>query len=229
MDQVNWWERRWFLAFLVAVSAVPLFWPKIPPLVDVVGHMGRYRVQLDLAHSEHLQRYFEFHWMLVGNLGVDLLVQVLGPVLGLELAIKLIILCIPPLTVIGMIWIAKEIHGRIPPTLMFAIPFVYGYPFNFGFANFTLSLALALIAFGYWLHLTNARRFKFRNWIFLPISCALWVTHAFGWGILGLLAFSSEVIRLRDEGTSWKSLACGQALASNGIFRCPTAPRLCQQ
>lgn len=203
MDKLNWWERRWFLAFLVLASAVPLLWPETPPLVDVVGHMGRYRVQLDLANSPELQRYFEFHWALVGNLGVDLLVELLGPVFGLELAVKLIILAIPPLTVIGMIWIAKEVHGRIPPTLMFAIPFVYGYPFNFGFANFTLSLALALVAFGYWLHLTNAGRFRFRNGIFLPISCVVWTAHTFGWGILGLLALSSEVIRLRDAGSNW--------------------------
>jgi len=204
MDKLNWWEKRWFLALLVVASAVPLLWPETPPLVDVIGHMGRHRVQLDLANSPDLQRYFEFHWALVGNLGVDLLVELLGPIFGLELAVKLIVLMIPPLTVIGMIWIAKEVHGRIPPTLMFAIPFVYGYPFNFGFANFTLALALALVAFGYWLHLTNAGQLRFRNWIFLPISCVIWLAHTFGWGILGLLAFSSEVIRLRDGGAKWR-------------------------
>ena len=213
MDKLNWWERRWFLALLVLASAVPLLWPETPPLVDVVGHMGRYRVQLDLANSPELQRYFEFHWALVGNLGVDLLVELLGPIFGLELVVKLIVLAIPPLTVIGMIWIAKEVHGRIPPTLMFAIPFVYGYPFNFGFANFTLSLALALVAFGYWLHLTNAGQLRFRNWIFLPIACLLWVAHAFGWGILGLLAASSEIIRLRDEGENWKASVRRAAIA----------------
>ncbi|HTG64440.1 MAG TPA: hypothetical protein VL917_07245, partial [Sphingomicrobium sp.] len=125
MDKVNWWERRWFLAFLVAVSTVPLLWPQIPPLGDLPGHMGRFRVQLDLANSPSLQRYFEFHWTLVGNLGTDLLVQLLGPVMGLEPAVKLIVILIPPLTVAGMIWTAKEIHGRVPPTMMFAIPFVY--------------------------------------------------------------------------------------------------------
>lgn len=204
MDKINWWERRWFFAFLIAASTVPLLWPETPPLVDVPGHMGRFRVQLDLANSPDLQRYFDFQWMLVGNLGTDLLVELLGPIFGLEMAVKLIVLAIPPLTVLGLIWVAKEIHGRVPPTLMFAVPFVYGYPFNFGFLNFSLALALSLIAFGFWLHLTNAGRLRLRELLFVPISCMLWVTHAFGWGILGLLAYSAELFRHHDEGGNWK-------------------------
>jgi hypothetical protein len=213
MEKLNWWERRWFLAFLVAVSTVPLLWPHTPPLVDVPGHMGRFRVQLDLANSESLQRYFEFHWALVGNLGTDLLVEWLGPIFGLELAVKLIVIAIPPLTVLGLIWVAREIHGRVPPTLMFAVPFVYGYPFNFGFLNFSLSLALALIAFGLWLHLANVGRTRLRAILFIPLACILWVTHAFGWGILGLLAFSAELVRWHDKGERWP-MAAAKAIRS---------------
>ena len=44
-------------------------------------------------------------------------------------------------------------HGRIPPTAFFALPFIYGYPFLFGFVNFALSVALAFLAFGLWLRL----------------------------------------------------------------------------
>ena len=203
MDKINWWERRWFLAFLIVVSTVPLLWPGIPPLGDVPGHMGRFRVQLDLATSPDLQRYFDFHWMLVGNLGTDLLVELLAPVMGLEPAVKLIVIAIPPLTVAGLIWTAKEIHGRIPPTMMFAIPFVYNFTFNYGFLNYSLAFALSLLAFAFWLRLTRQRRFLARAIAFVAISCALWVVHAFGWGILGLLAFSAEVIRHHDQRRDW--------------------------
>jgi len=205
MDRANWWERRWFLALLVLGAAVPLIWPETPPLVDVPGHMARYRVQLDLDHSPELQRYFEFHWALIGNLGIDLLIVPLAWFVGLEPAVKIIAASIPPLTVVGMLWVSKEVHGRIPPTVMFAIPFVYGYPFNFGFINFALSVALALNAFALWLHLTNAGRVRLRTWLFIPISCVVWLTHVFGWGVLGLLAFAGEVVRHRDNGKSWKS------------------------
>lgn len=203
MAETAWWEKRWFLALVVLASTIPLLLPETPPLVDVPGHMGRFRIQLDLANSRELQRYFEFHWALVGNLGTDLLVMALAPLVGLELAVKLIVIAIPPITVAGIFWVAKEIHGRIPPSSLFAMPFVYGFPFNFGFINFSLSVGLALVAFGYWLRLTNQSRFRLRAALFIPISCALWVVHAFGWGILGLLAFSAEVFRVHDRGGTW--------------------------
>ena len=205
MDKTNWWERRWFLAFLILASTVPLLWPQIPPLNDVPGHLGRFEIQLNLANSQLLQRYFDFRWTLVGNLGTDLLVQLLAPVMGLEPAVKLIIIAIPPLTVAGLLWTAKEIHGRVPPTTLFAIPFIYNFAFNYGFLNYTLSFGLSLLAFAYWLRLTGKRAFRARTLIFVPISCALWVIHAFGWGILGLLAFSAEFIRLHDERGDWKN------------------------
>ena len=204
MAEIAWWEKRWFLALVVLASTIPLLLPETPPLVDVPGHLGRFRIQLDLANSSELQRYYEFHWMLVGNLGVDLLVELLAPLIGLEPAVKLIITAIPPLTVIGIFWTAKEVHGRVPPTALFAVPFVYGFPFNFGFVNFSLSAALALIAFAFWLHLTNHHRLRFRTLSFVAISCVLWIVHAFGWGILGLLAFASEMSRRKDLGDTWR-------------------------
>ena len=52
------WERRDFVLALILLSALPLLWPDVPPLLDLPGHMGRYRVQLDLATSPDLQQYY---------------------------------------------------------------------------------------------------------------------------------------------------------------------------
>lgn len=198
-----WWEGRWFLAALVVLPMAPLLLPDTPPLVDVPGHLARYRVQLELGDSADLQRYFEFQWAFIGNLGADMLIEILAPLLGLEMAFKLIILTIPPLTVLGIFLVSREIHGKIQPTALFAIPLVYSFPFNFGFINFSLAIALALVAFAGWLRLGNNRRLKLRAALFIPISCALWMVHVFGWGVLGLLALSAETVRHRDQGSSW--------------------------
>ena len=61
---------------------VPLLYPPIPPLVDLFGHMGRYRVELDIDQSPWLQQYYNYHWAAIGNLGVDLLVLLLAPLSG---------------------------------------------------------------------------------------------------------------------------------------------------
>ena len=188
---------------MILAAFIPLLYPPVPPLVDLLGHMGRYRVQLDLAHSPELQRYFEFNWHLIGNLGVDLLIVPLSKVFGLELSVKLIALAIPPMTVAGFLWVAREVHHRLPPTAAFALPFAFSHPFLFGFLNFTLSMALAFLAFGLWLRLGRLGRTKLRAALFVPISFILFLTHAFGWGTLGLLAFSAEAVRQHDKGTDW--------------------------
>ena len=197
-EKLHWWQTRMFVAAMAFAAAVPLLWPDIPPLVDLPGHMGRYRVQLAIGDNPWLHRWYDFRWSLIGNLGIDLLIIPLAPLFGLEWAVKLIVIAIPVLTVTGLLWIAREVHGRIPATALFALPLAYSYPFQFGFVNFALSMALALNLFAWWLRLARQERLRFRAIVFVPLSCALWVCHTFGWGVLGVLAFSAEMIRQHD-------------------------------
>lgn len=198
-----WWETRAFVVAMVLLAFVPLLYPPIPPLVDLPGHMGRFHVQMELDHSANLRRFYDYHWALVGNLGVDLLVIPLAKLFGLEFATKLIVLCIPPLTVAGFLWVAREVHNRIPPTALFALPFAFGHPFLFGFVNFALSMAFAFLAFGLWLRLGRLDKTRLRAALFVPISFVVFITHTFGWGALGVMAFSAEAVRQHDAGRSW--------------------------
>jgi hypothetical protein len=211
-DQAGWWEQPWVVVAVVLLTMVPLLYPPIPSLVDLLGHMGRYRVELDLDHSLYLQRYFDYRWAAIGNLGVDLLVKALGPITGLEPAVKLVVLAIPPLTAAGFLWVAREVHGRIPPTAFFAIPFIYGHPFLFGFVNFALSMALAFLAFGLWLRLGRLGHTRLRAWLFVPISVIIFFCHTYGWGALGLLCFSAEAVRQHDHGVGWFKSGINAAL-----------------
>lgn len=220
LEHRPWWETRPFVAAVILLSMVPLLYPPIPPLVDLFGHLGRYRVELDLAHSPSLQRYYDFHWLLMGNLGVDLLIIPMAKLFGLELGAKLIVLAIPPLTVAGFLWVAREVHHRLPPTALFALPFVYGHPFMFGFVNFSLAMALAFLAFGLWLRMARLEATRLRLIVFIPISFALWLVHTYGWGLLGLLAFSAESVRQHDRGRSWFMAAVHGALQA-GVMAGP--------
>ena len=197
-EALHWWQTRWFVLGATLLAILPLVWPDIPPLVDLPGHMGRYRVQLEHGAHPWLSDWYYFEWSLIGNLGVDLLVIPLAKIFGLELAVKLIVMSIPAMTVAGLLWISREVHGRIPATALFALPLAYSFPFHFGFVNFALSMAFALLAFGLWLRLARLGKLTLRAILFLPISCLIWVTHTFGWGVLGVLAFSAELIRQHD-------------------------------
>ncbi|MEO7409966.1 MAG: hypothetical protein ABIU10_01415, partial [Sphingomicrobium sp.] len=188
---------------MVLLAVIPLLYPPLPPLVDLPGHLGRYRVSLGLDQSASLQHYFTYHWSLLGNLGVDLLVLPLAKIVGLEPATKFIVLTIPPMTVAGFLWVAREVHHRLPPTALFALPFAFGHPFLFGFVNFSLSMALAFLAFGLWLRMARLNATGLRLLLFVPISLILWLVHTYGWGLLGLLAFSAESVRQHDRGRAW--------------------------
>ena len=202
-----WWETRGFAVAMIVLAAVPLLLPPIPPLTDLMGHMGRYRVQLDIGTSPYLARYFSFQWAIIGNLGCDLLVQLLAPILGLELAVKLIVLTIPMLTVAGLIAVSREVHGRVPATALFALPLAYGYPFQFGFINFALAMALTLIAFAAWLRMARTGRLlRWRPAIFFVVAGLIWLAHSFAWGVLGILCFIAELVRYRKAGRG--AVAC---------------------
>lgn len=215
-----WWENRWLLLAVVLAMTVPLLWPDIPPFTDLPGHMGRYRVQLEIGGPSGLDRFYEFHWALIANLGVDLLIEPLAPMIGLEPAVKLIAAAVPALTAAGALLVAREVHGRVPPTAFFALPLAYNHAFLFGFLNFALSMALALLALGLWLRLDRQGRHGLRALLFVPLSLILWVVHIYGWGLLGAAAFSAEVVRAWDRGARppWKAIWRG------GLAVLPLAP-----
>jgi len=89
--RLRWWQTRWFVLFATLVATLPLLWPDIPPLVDLPGHMGRYRVQLVYDQVPWLREWYDFRWQLMGNLGVDLLIFPMAKIFGLELGVKLIV------------------------------------------------------------------------------------------------------------------------------------------
>lgn len=202
MTAPRWWETRAYALAAVLASAIPLLWPALPPLADLPGHIGRYHIAANVARAADLQRHWLFEWGLVGNLGADLLVQALAPLLPAERAAKLVVVLIPPLWVSGLIALSRQGGGgRLSPAAAFAFPLAYAYPFQLGFVNFMLAGGLALHALWLWVRLEA--RPGVRVLAFVPISIALWIAHSFGWGMFGLLAFAAELVRQRREARGW--------------------------
>jgi len=92
-----WWEQRNFLLVLLLIGLTPLFWPALPPLSDLPGHMGRWHIAISISRSAALASYYTFTWAPVGNLGMDLLVPALTAVMPFETAVKIGVILIPTL------------------------------------------------------------------------------------------------------------------------------------
>jgi hypothetical protein len=175
------------VALICLVSLVPLMVVEIPPLVDLYGHIGRYAVQTDLANRPELQPYYSYEWRLIGNLGADLLVELLHRVLGLEGAVRAVVALTQLLATLGILAVSRAVHGRITPFAIAALPLIYGYPFNYGFINFALGMALALLAFAAWVSLrARARPLAAALWLAVA-GPVIWVCHTYGWAFLGLM------------------------------------------
>ena len=203
-----WWEGRAFLLALMLLAMAPLIIPPLPPLVDLPGHMGRYRIAL--GGSPLLDRYYSFHWLLSGNVGGDLIMVPLSSMLGIGAAAKLVALAIPAL-IVALLWaLAREVYGRAPPTLALAVPLIYTQPFLFGFINYMLGVVAALGTLWLFIRLGRTGRLRLRAFLMVPLGIAVFLLHASAWGLLGLMAFAAEWTRRRREGTD----RAGAALAT---------------
>lgn len=207
----RWWQHRGFILLLILLGAVPLLWPAIPPLTDLPGHIGRFRIMAEAGQGP-LAQHYRVDRALIGNLGVDELVLLLRPWLGLEAATKLVVLTIPMFTIAAMLWLSREAHGRVQPGALFALPLAYAAPFQFGFVNFSLSVALALAGLALWLRLARVAPLWLRPLAFVPIAALVWLCHTFGWAMLGLFVVGAEWALRRAAGQNWWRAGLGAAM-----------------
>ncbi|MFM7349334.1 MAG: hypothetical protein ACKO01_07575 [Erythrobacter sp.] len=218
------WLDRWpVIALICLVAIAPLLVVDLPPLADLYGHLGRYAVQTELAQRPALQPFYSYEWKLIGNLGADILVQAFHPVLGLETSVRVVVILTQLLGALGLLLVSREIHGRVTPFAVAAITLLYGYPFNYGFLNYTLSMALALFAYVVWLRLHRQERGAAAALWLGVTGAAIWVCHTYGWAFLGLLTGSTMLVEVVTARTRPLS-AVGRILAACWPLLLPVLP-----
>lgn len=177
-------------ALLVVLTTLPVLFLPTPPLIDVLGHMGRYALQTELPREPYLQQFYSFDWHVIGNLGADLLVEAMHPLLGVIGATRLAVVLVPLLTSAGILTLSRHVYGRITPFTVLALTLVYALPFTWGFLNFALSMAAALLAFALWLRMGPV---GLRALVFMLVSLGVWLCHTFGWAFLGILCTADSL------------------------------------
>lgn len=206
---------------LAILVSLPTLFPPILPLTDLGGHLGRYAVQLDGGRDPHLAAWYSFSWQLLPNLGVDLLVQALAPILGLEPALRAIVTATVFLQAFGLLTTSRLVHGRITPFAIIALPFIYGHSFLYGFLNYTLALGLLWCSLALWIAMNDSP--TRRRWaVFALIATVMWVCHLVGWALLCIAAGSQELLRQRER----KGGLIPAAIASIGPLSCLLVPWL---
>jgi hypothetical protein len=188
---------------LVLATALPVAFLTTPPMIDVLGHMGRYALQTGLDREPFLQTFYAFQWQVIGNLGADLLVEALQPWLGMLGATKFAVVLVPLMAASGILLLSRELHGRVTPFAVFALALIYALPFTWGFLNFSLAMGLALLVFTAWLRLGPG---ALRAVLFVALSLTVWLCHTFGWAFLGILCVAESLARRHEEQTRFAAL-----------------------
>ena len=206
----GWWTHRLFWIALAFASVVPFLLSPLPPVADLLSHIGRYHIMVFGDRSEFLQRYYSFHWTLIGNLGQDLLVYPLVPLLGAEKAGFLLTALIPPVTVLGIRQLSIAAHGEVQPSALLALPFAYSFPFVFGFVNYSTGLALSLWVLAAWYRWRDHKSLAGIA-LFVTLATLVWLVHMAAWAVLIVAIGSVELARAykmlgwRPVQVAWKA------------------------
>ena len=188
-------RRAWFIIAICAIVATPFLFVTIPPLTDVPGHMGGSAVAAYAAGDPALARLMSFHWYPVPNLGADIIVSALWRVVGITRAYWVVAALIPPLLALGILMIARTLNPRGAAAIGWALIFIYCFPFNSGFLNYMLGIALALLGLACWMLLDGRPRFReAATWIAVPL---LFLCHVVAGSVFVLLVGSREFGLLR--------------------------------
>tara|TARA_B100000678_G_scaffold274410_1_gene265501 strand:+ start:703 stop:2175 length:1473 start_codon:yes stop_codon:yes gene_type:complete len=190
------------IAGLLILAALPMLLVTVPGSADYPNHLARHHVFAAIGDGTALSAYFDVDWRWVGNLGVDLPVLALTPWLGVEMATRVVSTLIAPLTVLGILLLSRSVHGRVTASAMLALPFAIAQPFLFGFLNYCLSVALALIIAAAWN--LNGRDSVWRAIAFGAAALAVWTAHIMGWAILLILVAGAELAMVRSARDLFK-------------------------
>ena len=189
-------SRPVLLALLI-VAALPVAVCTVPGLSDLPNHLARYHVFASHGAGGPIDRWYKVEWRWIGNLGIDLPVLLLTPWLGVEAATRLACSMIAPLVVLGLLALGRAAHGRITAGALLALPMAMAQPWMYGFVNYWLAIALALLTSAAWL----AWR-PHRWWLHALVSGAaalvVWTAHIQGWAVLLILVGACELARVRS-------------------------------
>ena len=194
----------WFAVLMACVATLPPLLTLYPMMTDYPAHLARWHVMLEHGSNPVLDGYYGFRWAWSGNLGADLLIFPLAALFGLETGGKIILVMIPLLTGLGLISVERALRGRVGVGTLLAMGTIWSPSLLMGFMNFTLSLALVLFAFAFWVRSEGK---VWRGAVFVPIGLIIWLCHQSGWGVLGVMVFAYECHQRHAAGESrWNSI-----------------------
>lgn len=196
--------KFWPLAALaLVIIAAPIWILADLPIMDYPAHLARVTLLSNLPLDPAIARYWTADVRPLANLGMDLFVPAVSPLIGPAAGLKLFATIGLALWIAGSALLFRGLWGRLDAQALLAAPFAFNVPFSLGFFNFHFGAGLALCGAGAWL---IRRR---RSYLFLALIAGLALIllfcHLMALALLALFLGAIEFGRLVTAGFTFSA------------------------
>jgi hypothetical protein len=183
------------VALAAMLSLIPVLCVAIPGFTDAPSHMARHHILAAVAAGGPLSGYFDAQWEWIANLGEDIPAYLLTRFMGGELATTIVTAAIAPLTILGLAALSRAVHGRVAGSALVATPLVFHQAWMYGFLNYCLGTALALLVAA---NIFARKPETAVGQLLLGLASLLvWTAHMASWVVLLILAAGNALGVLR--------------------------------
>ncbi len=195
------WGDDWpgaAVAVAAAILIVPLWVVDSPAMPDYPAHLATFFLIAGGVRDPVLSNFYHLEWAPIPNLAFEILVPVMGRVMSLATAIKLLLSASLAMWTIGPALINRALHGRFGIAALGAVFFAYNDNFMWGFFNYYFAAGLALVAFAAWIA-SRAWNVSARVASFALIVIAIYFAHVFGAALFLLMIGCYEMVRFAER------------------------------
>jgi hypothetical protein len=190
VERVKFVAPAWMAAIFAAVL-LPLFATPVLPIIDLYDHLARFFILSRIGTDRMFQMYYQAHWALLPNIGVDIIGTPLMKILPVASTGHVLIAIILAVLYGGVLAFHRVRTGEWSLlTAVLLAPLLYSYVLNWGFINFLLGLGLAFWTASFWI--ANRDRPK----IAVPVAClcaaAIYLAHGVAFALYWLLIAALE-------------------------------------
>lgn len=189
-------------AMWTAVALMTLsFWVcRFPPMIDYPQHVALSAILRRMLDPSSPERQLYEVNLVTYNGGFHLVVAALSLVVPAELAGKLLVSLYPGALALASLALCR-VAGRPRWYALLAVPITWSFAVGWGFANYFMSVPLALLAFTWWLrHHRGERGMLWRLWL---ASFVLAYAHVFATLCLCTAIGVAGLVEWPKLGDSW--------------------------
>lgn len=149
--------RRWSLTDalflgLVIGFALPAVLVRYPPSADYLNHLARLYI-LGSSPDAPIRQFYEIHWGLIPNLGVDLLWVALRYVASPETVMKAALIGATVALGLSVWFLHRSLFRHTQPTILLCAACLVNLPSTAGMVNFEIGLPLVFLGLGCWIRM----------------------------------------------------------------------------